>query len=87
MTYHSFFNDDGTEYGSFEVFAVSPIEAQYNKQNADHADEFTIFEAGWYWWACFPDCLPDGETSGPFDTKSDAIDDALGGQNDYRSHH
>ena len=76
MTYHQFMADDGTEYGSFEVFAVSPLEAQYNNQNADHADEFTIFESGWYWWACQPDCLPDGEASGPFDTEADAIADA-----------
>jgi hypothetical protein len=33
-------------------------------------------EAGWYWWACFPGCLPDGEPSGPFDTMQEAIDDA-----------
>mgnify|MGYP003113926258 CR=1 FL=1 len=76
MSYHQFMADDGTEYGSFEVFAVSPLEVQYNKQNADHADEFTIFEAGWYWWPCYPDCLPDGDAIGPFDTKVDAIADA-----------
>ena len=33
-----------------EVFAVSPMEAIYNQQNADHANEYTIFEPGWYWW-------------------------------------
>lgn len=31
---------------------------------------------GWYWWACLPGCLPDGEPSGPFDTEEEALDDA-----------
>lgn len=33
-------------------------------------------DAGWYWWACFPGCLPDGEPSGPFNTESEALADA-----------
>lgn len=31
---------------------------------------------GFYWWACFPGCLPDGEPMGPFDTAEDAVEDA-----------
>lgn len=33
---------------------------------------------GWYWWACFPGCLPDGEPNGPFDTREAALADAEG---------
>ena len=33
-------------------------------------------DPGWYWWACFPGCLPDGDAMGPFDTEGEAIDDA-----------
>jgi hypothetical protein len=36
-------------------------------------------EAGWYWWPCFPGCLPDGEPSGPFETEAEAIADARDG--------
>ena len=32
---------------------------------------------GWYWWACQPGCLPDGDPMGPFDTEDDAIFDTL----------
>ncbi len=33
-------------------------------------------EAGWYWWSCFPGCLPDAESpSGPFPTEAQAIQD------------
>ena len=31
---------------------------------------------GFYWWACFPGCLPDNAPAGPFDTEADALDDA-----------
>ena len=37
---------------------------------------------GWYWWACFPGCLPDGQVghpadaNGPFETATEAIADA-----------
>lgn len=33
-------------------------------------------ECGWYWWPCFPGCLPDGEPVGPFDTEAEATCDA-----------
>lgn len=32
--------------------------------------------SGWYWWTCFPGCLPDGLPNGPFETEADAIADA-----------
>ena len=35
-----------------------------------------VAELGWYYWACFPGCLPDGDPIGPFDTEADAIADA-----------
>ena len=31
---------------------------------------------GWFWQACFPGCLPDGDPIGPFETEADAIADA-----------
>jgi hypothetical protein len=33
-------------------------------------------EAGYYWWSCFPGCLPDGQPNGPFETEEEAIADA-----------
>jgi len=33
-------------------------------------------ERGWYYWFCFPGCLPDGEPTGPFDTEEAALADA-----------
>jgi len=31
---------------------------------------------GWYWWACFPGCLPDGDPQGPYESEQAAIDAA-----------
>ena len=63
---------------NIEVFGVSQMEVNYNLANLDHADEYTITEAGWYWWSCFPGCLPDGEPNGPFTTEAEAVADAQG---------
>lgn len=65
MSYHQFRNDEGEPYGSFEVW------------EADR-DIDRDLAPGWYWWACFPGCLPDGDPMGPFDTEADAIADAEG---------
>jgi len=32
--------------------------------------------AGWYWWSCFPGCLPDSDAIGPFETEEEAVADA-----------
>lgn len=38
-------------------------------------DELGI-TGGWFYWFCFPGCLPDSEPIGPFPTKQDALNDA-----------
>jgi len=46
------------------------------------ADEQELHDAGipvspgWYWWLCFPGCLPDSDPYGPFPTEQDALEDA-----------
>lgn len=36
----------------------------------------------WWWQACFPGCLPDGEPQGPFETQAEALADAQSGAED-----
>ena len=73
MSYHQFINDEtGEAYGSFEVF----------EENAC-SNRGIIYRSGtgkWYWWACFPGCLPDGEPIGPFDSEQHATTDATGSE-------
>jgi hypothetical protein len=62
--YHRFKADDGSDYGSFEVFWF------------DGGGDQDL-SPGWYWWACLPGCMPDGEPSGPFASSMLAKSDAL----------
>lgn len=39
-------------------------------------DDGTPLESGWYYWYCFPGCLPDSSPVGPFATKAEALADA-----------
>lgn len=68
MAYHQFKDEDGESFGSFEVFYLNEREAQEQTGGA--------CGAGWYWWACFPGCMPDGEAMGPFNTEKEAIENA-----------
>lgn len=52
-----------------EVFFADAGELQWEMQEEPSA-------AGWYWWSCFPGCLPDGDPIGPFDTQAEALADA-----------
>ena len=63
--YHKFpySDNEGGGYGSFEVF---------------YEDETQETGKGWYWHACSPGCLPDGDSTGPFPTAEGAYLDAIG---------
>lgn len=67
MSYHHFTDDHGEPYGSFEVFYDVPMLTLTGKE----------VNPGWYWWPCFPGCVPDGEAIGPFDSEAAALADAL----------
>jgi hypothetical protein len=58
--------------------ALPDAEVFYITQKAiDRARGDSVFSSkGWYYWYCFPGCLPDSdEPNGPFDTEDDAIAD------------
>ncbi len=39
-----------------------------------------LAEPGWYWWPCFPGCMPDSDPVGPFATEEEALADAQEGE-------
>jgi hypothetical protein len=66
MTYFQFRDEVTNEgWGSCEVWFT-----------CGSADVGGDIEPGWYWNACFPGCLPDGEATGPFETEALAMADA-----------
>jgi hypothetical protein len=32
---------------------------------------------GFFWWCCFPGCMPEGPAIGPFKTREEALQDAI----------
>lgn len=59
-------------HGSYEVFHVS----ECDEDQVIPPGDLEPLAPGWYWWACFPGCLPDGEPVGPFKTEAEARVDA-----------
>ena len=53
--------DPGTWMADYAEVAI--------EENNDPADL-----AGWYYWYCFPGCLPESSARGPYPTEQDAID-------------
>jgi len=41
-----------------------------------YQEEGAELEPGFYWWSCFPGCIPDSDVIGPFETEDEAISDA-----------
>ena len=85
MSYYQFQDEDGNEYGSYETFHADQDQVDEWRKNAIEAGDLTEDEAedaygvGWYWWSCFPGCLPDGDPTGPFESEDDAMADATNG--------
>ena len=71
--YAHFKSEEGYEYGSFEVFYLTKKDIRAREWGEESGQ---IPDPGWYWWACFPGCMPDGDPMGPFATEAEAIADA-----------
>lgn len=64
--YHQFVNPEtGQTFGSFQLYQITKDDKRKDGS-----------EPGWYWQSQFPGCLPDGETSGPFESAKEAWTDA-----------
>lgn len=61
--------------------AQPDIEVFYRTETANRVDRLTDDDgdplpAGWFWWSCFPGCLPDSDPFGPFASQQEALADA-----------
>jgi hypothetical protein len=61
---------------ALDPHALPDVEVFYAERGDFRDADDDVSEAGWYWWACFPGCIPEGEANGPFDTEAEAIADA-----------
>jgi hypothetical protein len=70
---------DPTALPDVEVFYVEPGGWTPDELRGDmESTRGPALEDGWYWWSCFPGCLPDGDPVGPFDSEATALADARG---------
>lgn len=73
LGYHSFIDEEtGETFGQFQIFEHAP-----GKEWTGFGEE--PFEHGFYWQSCFPGCLPDADSCGPFKTAREAYRDAQEG--------
>jgi len=57
-----------------EIYSLPNVEVFYAAQGElGHNDDGDVYEAGFYFWYCFPGCMPDSEPNGPYDTEDAAI--------------
>ena len=76
--------DDPHALPDMEVFYMDVLDFAQAEPSTWMADVFGQigldgdFDAlvGWYYWPCFPGCLPDGDPVGPFAAEQAAIEDA-----------
>lgn len=62
--------------------ALPDLEVWYEDGARLSADEPEAYACGWYYWHCFPACLPDSDPCGPFATEAEALADARQGMED-----
>lgn len=62
-----------------DPYALPDVEVFYADEGelpSPESDPGREMMGGWYWWSCFPGCLPDSDPFGPFDSEAEALADA-----------
>jgi len=70
------------EYMKRHAFRLATMNSKTREAMLDAIVAEEDITGGWYWWSCFPGCLPDGEPYGPFSTETEALADAREGLED-----
>lgn len=64
------------EYLRRHEFRLGTMNSRVRERMLDAMIEEEGITSGWFYWYCFPGCLPDSEAIGPFDTANEALADA-----------
>jgi hypothetical protein len=68
------------EYGKRHEFRLATMNSRVREAMLDAMVEEKGIQGGWFWQACFPGCLSDGDPVGPFATRAEALADAQDGE-------
>jgi len=64
------------EYMKRREFRLAGMNSRDRDAMLDAMVEEEGIRGGYFWWSCFPGCLPDSDPVGPFDTEAEALADA-----------
>ena len=74
----SMFEDERHEYMKMHEFRLASMNGRVREKMIATMIEDLCIKGGWFWWTCFPGCMPDGDPIGPFATEAEALADAQG---------
>lgn len=60
------------EYMKRHEFRLAAMNRRVREAMLDAMVEAEGIKGGWFYWFCFPGCLPDGAPFGPYDTEIEA---------------
>lgn len=72
--------DEELMYEALKQFPLAGFNRRDRQKAIDWAIEESGTNGGYFYWYCFPGCLPDSEPIGPFDSYKDALADAQANQ-------
>jgi hypothetical protein len=68
--------DTVADYMRRPEFRLAAMNGRVRERMVDAIVEEEGLTGGYFWWSCFPGCLPDGQPMGPFATADEALADA-----------
>lgn len=71
------------EYSKRHEFRLAFMNSKVAAAMLDAIVEEQGIEGGWFYWYCFPGCLPDSEPVGPFKTAQEAKQAAQDDASDF----
>jgi hypothetical protein len=64
------------DYMKRHEFRLASMNSRDREAMFDAMIEEEGIQGGWFWWSCFPGCLPDSSPMGPYASHADALKDA-----------
>jgi hypothetical protein len=68
--------DEDLMWQALKQFPLASMNSREREKAIAWAVEESGTTGGWFWWYCFPGCLPEGPAIGPFKTRKQALADA-----------
>ena len=62
------------EYMRRHEFRLAAMNSRAREKMFDAMIQEEGITGGWFYWYCFPGCMPDSDAMGPYETRQEAID-------------